>query len=660
MLENLRTRIVASLLPKTVKQNMIHPHRLLSFFQAGQPIYTEMTVRKATREGYRLSVFVYRAVRTIVQATSGIPWVVLDKNGEVIPNHPFTQVWAKPNPFFSGQDNMEFLIAHLKLVGNGFLQPVMVNGQPREFWVCMPDMIKPVPSKASGKWLEGYQITEAGGGTFAVPPEQFIHFMQFDPGNPYWGIGDLQAAARTVDTDNEAQDTQKIQLQNRNLPSGIFQFENEMSDESFEMAAQKLKQQVMQKTKRGEPWVLGGGYKWQQMSLSPKEMDYILSRVQNKRDIAAAFGISPIFLGDLEQSSYNNMAEAKRSLYEEVVIPLLDDIRSTLNMRLAPLYGDGIFITYDLSNVSAMREDFGKRIEQAKNLWGMGIPFEQINTKLELGFEEFDGWGTGYLPFSLQPTGFVPLNAEPQVVEGEKRLLLKAARMTEESKEAYWRGYAMKAENYERSFIKKLQLMFSNQQEEVIKNLKTGAKDNLIDQDNAARDYKKLAAVILLPLMAEAMRDAEELVGKQKADFDWESYLEANPAALAWLRTRIGWAAEQVGEETANLLSMKLAEGFAEGESIPQLSNRVKEVFKFNDNVRAQRIARTETITASNQGAVETYKKEGVTKTEWYAALDERTCEDCMSMHGNVSLISEGITPPLHPSCRCTVLPVLD
>jgi len=419
MLDTLRKRIALAFLPESVKKDILSPFQVVATQTPNIPVYTDLTVRKATREGYKISIYVYRAVRTIIQAASAIPWIVQDSKGEPIENHEFTEVWAKPNPEFSGQDNMEFIIAHQLLVGNSLIQPIIVRGKPKEFWIVMPDLVQPIPSDIRGEWLKGWRVTSADGRQYDAPPEQFIHFMQMDPGNPYWGIGPLMAAARTVDTDNEAQDTQKVSMQNRATPDGVFEAEA-ITSEQYEEANRQIRERYLSKEKRRLPWVVAGA-KWHQMSLTPVEMDYIASRLHNKRDIAGAFGISPIFLGDLEQSSYNNMMEARKALYEDVVIPLLDDIKATLNLKVAPMYGD-IVIAYDTSKVAALREDFTKKVEQAKNLWSMGVPFDQINQRLEMGFEEFSGWDRGYLPVMLMPTGSSPA---PTAEEAAKMQLAK-------------------------------------------------------------------------------------------------------------------------------------------------------------------------------------------------------------------------------------------
>ena len=46
----------------------------------------------------------------------------------------------------------------------------------------------------------------------------------------------------------------------------------------------------------------------------------------------------------------------------------------------------------------------------------MGVPFSQINDKLELGFDEFEGWDKSYLPFSVAPQD------SPSPESGEKSI----------------------------------------------------------------------------------------------------------------------------------------------------------------------------------------------------------------------------------------------
>jgi SPP1 gp7 family putative phage head morphogenesis protein len=107
-------------------------------------------------------------------------------------------------------------------------------------------------------------------------------------------------------------------------------------------------------------------------------------------------------------------------------------------------------------------------------------------------------------------------------------------------------------------------------------------------------------------------------------------------------------------------LQRVLAEGFELGESIDDLAKRVTEYYGEAEKVRARLVARTETIAASNEGALQGYGELGVEKAEWYTAPDERLCEECAAQHGVQYALTEshGLIPA-HPNCRCVWLPVI-
>lgn len=104
---------------------------------------------------------------------------------------------------------------------------------------------------------------------------------------------------------------------------------------------------------------------------------------------------------------------------------------------------------------------------------------------------------------------------------------------------------------------------------------------------------------------------------------------------------------------------------------------------------RAQMLAHTGAIWAYGEGAIQRYDAEGVAVVEWLTADDDLRCPACAEMNGkrvetaepffragdNISATlgidgalkvpsgSRGFDirhPPLHPNCRCTVLPIVD
>lgn len=662
MLGNLRKRLAVALLPHEkdgVKAEGLTPYQILSFNAAGIPIYSDMSIRKATREGYKISPYVFRAVRVIVQAGSAVPWLVQDSKGEPIEGHELTRVLQRPNPEFSGQDLMEFLIAHLQLVGNALWQPLIVGNRVREIWPVMPDLVKPIPSDVRGEWLRGWEVTSSDGKQHMVPPEQFVHFMQMDPGNPYWGIGPLMAAARTVDTDNEAQDTQKVSMQNRGTPDGVFAHEAPLTQEQFEEARRQIRENFLAKTKRREPWVLGAGAKWEQMSLTPVEMDFIASRLQNKRDIAGAFGISPIFLGDLEQSSYNNMMEARKSLYEDVVVPLLDDVKSTLNLKIAPLYGD-IVITYDISRIPALREDFTKKVEQAKTLWAMGVPFNQINERLEMGFDEFAGWDRGYLPLTLLPTG-----APIKMSDNTKALDLQ----TEEAKTAHWKRIDRRRVAWWGVVSKKVKPLYEDEAKAIEKAIKGKKPDKLVEAvgeaiDSMRPEWEKMLTAISTALIEDFGNEiAEDLGGQPKSDKPDELKWTFDPMSTAARE----WIVKNGAESVTTILATNLADvkrvievGMDGNLTTAQIAKNLRQFYTDQSPFKATRVARTEVCKASSFGNLEAARQSKIVVTKtWLTCRDDRVRDEHEAMDGETvglnDVFSNGLEYPSEPMCRCVL-----
>jgi len=667
MFDALRKRIALVLLTGSGKKDGLNPFQVVSTKPANIPVYSDMTVRKATREGYKISIYVYRAVRTIIQASSAIPWIVQDGKGEPIENHPLVKVLKNPNPEFSGQDLIEFVIAHLELVGNALWRPIIVGNQVKELWTVMPDLVKPIPSNVRGEWLKGWEVRSIDGSQYTVPPETFIHFMQVDPGNPYWGTSPLMAAARTVDTDNEAQDTQKVSMQNRGTPDGVFQAEA-ITDEQYEEANRQIKERYLSKEKRRLPWLVAGA-KWQQMSLTPVEMDYIASRLHNKRDIAGAFGISPIFLGDLEQSSYDNMVQARKALYEDVVIPLLDDIKATLNLKIAPMYGD-IVIAYDTSKIVALREDYSKKVEQAKSLWAMGIPFDQINERLEMGFEEFAGWDTGYLPFNLMPAGSTPVQEEPAKMR-TKALNLQ----TEEQKAVHWKRIDRRRVAWWGVVSKKVGLLYENEVKAIEKAIKGKKPDKLISiADEAIDSLKPEWEKMLTAISAALIEDfgdeiAEDLGGEPKSIKPTEAKWVFDPFSTA---ARL-WITKHGAESVKTILSTNLDDvkriilaGHDGNLTTSQIAKNLRQFYTDKSPFKAMRVARTEVASASGFGQREAAKQSGVVKTKkWLSSRDDRVRDSHISIDGEEQPLDEpysnGLMFPGDPSgntaefimCRC-------
>lgn len=97
-----------------------------------------------------------------------------------------------------------------------------------------------------------------------------------------------------------------------------------------------------------------------------------------------------------------------------------------------------------------------------------------------------------------------------------------------------------------------------------------------------------------------------------------------------------------------------LKQGLKRDTTIRSIAGQLNNVV--GDPVRAENIARTETVRLLNWAQVDQYAKDGVKRGTWIAAPEDgRRCEACGQRDGKdfpLSYLKKNI--PLHPRCRCT------
>lgn len=108
-------------------------------------------------------------------------------------------------------------------------------------------------------------------------------------------------------------------------------------------------------------------------------------------------------------------------------------------------------------------------------------------------------------------------------------------------------------------------------------------------------------------------------------------------------------------------------QGIKAGKSVPEIRSTIQTSFDAISKTQAQVITRTEVLRASTQGTLDAYKQSGVVEgKQWLTAGASDECADyegqIESLDGNfyseTTEFADG-DPPLHPNCRCVLLPVL-
>lgn len=255
----------------------------------GQPQWTPKNYASFAKEGYQSNVYVYACVRQIVMAVAGIPWIVYRKGRRVIEeldDHLLAKLLRRPNPWQGGSRFFENLAAFLMLSGNSYIEAVgPERGSPRELYVLRPDRMKVVPGNAQQP-ISGYQYT-AGGTTVTFPPDEILHLKMFNPLDDWYGMSPIEAAARSIDQNNESRAWNVALLQNSARPPGALVTENELSEGQFKRLKEQIQEHYTGSKNAGRPLLLEGGLDWKEMGLSPADMHWLEGLKLSAREIAS-------------------------------------------------------------------------------------------------------------------------------------------------------------------------------------------------------------------------------------------------------------------------------------------------------------------------------------------------------------------------------------
>lgn len=377
---------------------------LLPQYMADKPIWKKWDELNAMGQGYVASSWVYSCVSTLMAAASSVEWEAHKLVGgvwEPAPGHPMEQLINNPNPYQTKQTFIETITAHMFLGGNALATKVKVRGVPVELWLHHPGYITPTPST---KGLIDHYKFQRGTVNKKIEPDDAIHWLFTDPETPYWGASPLAVAARQVDTDSEAINWNKVALQNRAITDGVFSVDGPISPKQYEILKDQVREQHQGARNARAPWVLGGGVKWHQMSLSPAEMDFIQSRKLGLVEICSIFKTPPPLIGYYEDATLANIETARLIFWEDTIIPFLNNLKGALNLSLQKDFGRDVELRWNATHISVFLDLLIKKQLITDSLFAKGVPMSVINEHLDLGLPDYPGNNVGYVPAGLTPT----------------------------------------------------------------------------------------------------------------------------------------------------------------------------------------------------------------------------------------------------------------
>tara|TARA_Y100000310_G_scaffold317685_1_gene370825 strand:+ start:6560 stop:8605 length:2046 start_codon:yes stop_codon:yes gene_type:complete len=606
--------------------------------------------------------WLFGAVSRIAEAVADTEWKLYKVTGEErkeIVGHPITNILNQVNPFMTGNELLEIHQMYMELIGESFwyIARGKSTGRPQEIWPLPPTRMRIVPD--AQEYIKGY-VYEFGTHRIPLETSEVIFIKRNNPADPFRGIGVTQSIGVDLQSERYAAQWNRNFFYNSATPQAAVMYKDDISPEEFKRLKEQWNSQYRGVGNAHKMAIIGGDAKIEKIAFSQRDMDFWRQRKLNRDTILGAFGIPASVMGVSENVNRANAESGEFVFARWVIKPRLTRLRDKLNEQFIPLFGD-----------RSLELDFGEPVPENRELLlresTEGVKAGILTVNEGRGMLGLDAVKSGDV--FLVPMNMMPIRADQAEIQmptpatpAPKLMAGKVALANDDQKEVYWRVFVLKTEQQEKPIKNKLVGLFNDQEKKVLAKLPKANKpaDVFFNMREAKKDFKDALEPMLGKVMADAIEDAEDLVRPENPHTE-EYKQPVSDDALIWLQDHSAELVTAINETTRESLKVVLTDGFAEGEGIPQLAKRIRGVFDDATRRRSFLIARTETIQASAQGHIEGYKNVGIAQVEFFAALDERVCPACESLHGSTYEASEaeGIIV-VHPQCRCVWIPVVD
>jgi HK97 family phage portal protein len=304
-----------------------------------------------------------------------------------IEDHPILDLLLSPNPHDSLYSFIYKIDLFLELTGDSY---VLIErneaGIPIALYVLYSQYIN-IQYDCTGVTGYTYGISDRRF-QYRYAPEDIIHFRFFDPDDVYYGISPLEASARSYGLIKSMDTYEEAINRNMGVPSGILNYKDRVIHEKQREDAEKKWQQKFASVGRaGKLLVTGTEVNYQDIGISPRDMQFLDGRKWSREDILSCYGVPQALLltDDVNRS---NMITASINYYHNTIRPRCKLISETLTRELIHQNGlDGSSLFVVLHKDSP--QDIELKLKEMKLLSDKGaVTINELRNKFN--YEQLD------------------------------------------------------------------------------------------------------------------------------------------------------------------------------------------------------------------------------------------------------------------------------
>jgi HK97 family phage portal protein len=573
---------------------------------------------------------------------------------DIVENGAVYNLFNKPNPFMSKSQLWESYMILVSLTGEVFWA-LDNNNKPIEMGK-LPDSIIPYGASAFNLELDNNKNAIGWKRNKSVGLEeqlyQFNQIIRFYYYNPYSnrGLAPETVTHKSGSQDLKSQVFSEALFDNGALPGGFIKIKEFLDPEKVKQLRSGFEDRHKGPTNAGKIGILQNDADYLPNPNTNSDMQFIEGRKWNRDETFAGHGVPKMKASIYEDLQLATALQADKAFWQDQIIPEARYIEEVINAKIfdgSIKEAQGMYCMFDFSQVEALQTNAGVKSEIAKRYFDMGYGINQINERLGLGFETV-AWGdVGYLPAGLVPLSddMSDSKEDPEETDSDKESDKKTIiRMSNENRKekilSSWIKNVFKEESVFQSKIKKYWFELRVEQlktfEAATKAVPSSAELDqiLFDNQEWQEKLRKISKPFLYNAAELSIVEASNLLGVKP----WTTY---DPRVLTILNTKES-KISGITDRFWNTLKSNLTDGIRAGETVQELSGRIRQQFNFvSSPARTLTIARTELAQVASPVRHSVLSGEGVTKIEWTTASDENVRDD-HTVFGEVGVVKIG------------------
>jgi len=369
-------------------------------------------------DGIRYIPAVYACVMANSRAISQCPpqHIKIDGNGEshIQKNSVFARLMRKPNSYETWNQWMLNNVSQMLFDGESFnylirdKRNVIIQMHRLQSGTCSPHITP-----------EGDLFYSVGENPmlpekidYLIPARDMLHLRSHTPRHPLIGESPIKAAAVAAGINVVLSQSQAAFFAQMSRPSGIISTEQILKKEQMEQLRQAWDNQS-QGISQGKVPILGGGMKFQQMSITSQDAQLIEAQRLSISDICRVFGTPEVIAGQLENATLNNVQELIGLWLSMSLGSLIENIESSLERMFDLKVNERI----ELDESALLRMNFNERMDGLSKAVQGGV-YSPNQARAKEGLHPIEGGDEVFLQAQMTPVSTLtnPPEVQPVII----------------------------------------------------------------------------------------------------------------------------------------------------------------------------------------------------------------------------------------------------